>query len=141
MNWGVEQDSMSSQVRDRFGEVFEIEMSGWCYGIEKYPGEIFSGLVHAVIRELAPSFRAAIEHGYPFKVLDLASRISKSAKYLIHEKEIAFSILAQLPNPATLSGEDAQFTLAQVIDQVEQAYGGALERLQRKWHFDAKKVA
>jgi hypothetical protein len=141
MNIGTGSDSMAIPIRDKFDEVFEIEMSGWCYGIEKYPGEIFSGLIHAVIRELAPSFKAAIEHNYAFKVLDLASRVSKAAKYLIHEKEIAFSILAQLPSPATLPTEDAQFTLAQVIDQVEQAYGGALERLQRKWSYERRKAA
>jgi len=132
---------MGFSVKDKFDEVFEIEMAGWCCGIEKYPGEIFSGLIHAVIKELESSFRAAVEHNYAFNILDLSSRISKAAKYLVHEKEIAFSILARLPNPTTLSGEEAQYTLARIIDQVEQAYGGALERLQRKWSLENKKAA
>ena len=126
---------MAGKVGDRFNEVFDIEMAGWCYGIERYPGEIFSGLVHAVIKELRGSFKVAIQHNYVFNVLLLAKNYSKAAKYLVHEKEIVFSILAQFPNPADLN-EEAQFTMAQIIDQVEQQYGGALQRLQRRWNFE-----
>ena len=126
-------------VKDRFNEVFDIEMDGWCYGIEKYPGEIFPGLVHAVIRELTPSFKAAFEHRYTFDVIGLSRKISKAAKYLVHEKEITFSILAQFPHPATLS-EEGQFAMGNIIDRVEQEYGGALERLERKWNFEKKKL-
>lgn len=127
------------QVKDRFNEVFDIEMDGWCYGIEKYPGEIFPGLVHAVVRELAASFKAAMEHGYVFDIIAISRKISKAAKYLVHEKEVTFSVLAQFPHPSTLS-EEAQFVMAQIIDRVEQEYGGALERLQRKWSFEKKKL-
>jgi hypothetical protein len=62
------------------------------------------------------------------------------SKYLVDEREITFSILSQLPNPATL-GEDGQFVLGQIVDQVEQAYGGALERLERKWSTERRRVA
>ncbi|MGI6524219.1 MAG: hypothetical protein ACOX2O_02855 [Bdellovibrionota bacterium] len=122
----------NSQVKNRFNEVFDIEMDGMCYGIEKYPGEIFPGLVHALIKELSISLKLAVENYYPFDIIALAKKMSKAAKYLVNEKEITFSILAYLPHPNTLD-EDGQFTLAQIIDQVEQTYGGALERLQRKW--------
>ena len=126
------------EVKDRFDEIFEIEMDGWCYGIEKYPGEVFAGLIHAVVKELAVSFKAAIEHNYAFDALKLARKVSKAAKYLVHEKEIAFSILAQFPNPVGLT-EEGQFVMAQIIDQVEQEYGGALSRLQRKWNIENQK--
>lgn len=122
-------------VKDRFDEIFEIEIEGWCYGLQNYPGEIFPALVHAIVKELAPTYRAAIEHHLVFNVLDTAHKISRAAKYLVHEKEVAFSILAQIPNPTTLN-EDEQFVLAQVVDQVEQAYGGALMRLQKKWNWE-----
>ena len=127
-------------VKGAYKEIFEIEMDGWCYGLEQYPGEIFPGLVHGVVRELKESFTAAIEYGYPFDILELSAKISKAAKYLVHEKEIAFSILAQFPRPGLLT-EEGQYTMAQIIDQVEQHYGGALERLQRKWTFEKKKAA
>ena len=124
--------------KDRFDEIFEIEVEGWCYGIQNFPGEIFPGLVHAVIKELKPSFKAAIEHDFVFDILAISTKISKAAKYLVHEKEIAFSILAQLPAPYDLA-EEQQFILAQLIDQVEQQHGGALERLKRKWQYNLDK--
>ena len=126
------------KVKDRYDEVFEIEIDGWCYGVSNFPGEVSSGLVHRVIRELTDIFRAAIEHYYVFNLLSVSERISKAAKYLIDEREITFSILAQLPNPVTIN-EDQKFVLAQIIDQAEQAYGGAIERLEKKWAWEAKK--
>ena len=115
-----------------YGQIFELEMDGWCHGIESYPGEIFPALVHAVIKDLAPAFVSAMEHGYVFSVLTLADKFSKASKYTVHEKEITFSILAQLPHPNTLN-EEGKYVLAQIIDEVEQVHGGALDRLQKKW--------
>lgn len=127
-------------VKDSYDEVFKVEMEGWCYGIANYPGEIFPGLVHRVIKELGPSFREAIEHHLVFNVIETSQKFSKSAKYLINDKEIAFSILSTLPNPSVLD-EDAQFIMAQIIDQVERAYGGALDRLQKKWGWERRQAA
>ncbi|MCB0310108.1 MAG: hypothetical protein KDD42_02660 [Bdellovibrionales bacterium] len=128
------------QVKDGYDEIFAIEMDGWCYGIQNYPGEIFPGLIHAVVKEISPGFRMALQHHYAFNVMELSSKLSKAAKFLVHEKEIAFSIMAQLPNPSELN-EDEQFILAQVIDPVEVAYGGVIERLQRKWNFEKRRKA
>ena len=133
---------MDSQgpTKQHIKDLFSIEVDGWCYGVQNYPGEIYPGLIHAVIRELAPSYRVAIEHGYDFDIVDASKRFSRAAKYLVHEKEICFSILAQLPNPSTLN-EEGQFTLAQIIDQVEKKYGGALARLQKKWAWEREQEA
>lgn len=127
-------------VKDSFEEIFKVEIDGWCYGIANYPGEIFAGLIHRVVKELAGSFRAAIEHNVVFDILDLSLKLSRAAKYLVDEREVCFSILAQLPNPSDL-GEEAQFTLAQIVDQAEQSYGGALERLEKKWRNEKKQAA
>jgi len=127
-------------VKDRYDEIFAIEIEGWCYGISTFPGEIFRGLVHRVIKELNPSFKAAVEHNVVFDILDISKRFSKAAKFLIHEKEVAFSILLQLPNPLTLD-EDQQFVIAQIVDKVEQAYGGAIDRLQKKWYAERRAAA
>ena len=129
---------MAFLATDGYDEIFNIEMDGWCYGIQNYPGEIFAGLLHAVVKEISPAFKLAIQHNYVFNALELSAKLSKAAKYLVHEKEIAFSIVAQLPSPLDLS-EDEQFVMAQIIDQVEQAYGGVIERLERKWSFDRRK--
>lgn len=128
------------EVKDRFDEIFTIELDAWCYGISTYPGEVFPGLIHRVVKELGLTFREAVRHNYAFDIIDTATKLSKAGKYLIDEKEITFAILAQLPNPLTLD-EDQQYILANLIDQVEQTYGGALERLQRKWMHDKKQAA
>lgn len=120
------------EIIDQYDEVFNAEVDGWCYGITNYPGEIFPGLVHRIVGELAPSFLAAIEHNVVFDVLDISLKLSRAAKYLVDEREICFVILAHLPNPNELD-EDRQFILAQIIDQAEQAYGNAVERLEKKW--------
>jgi len=125
------------EVKDKYDEVFQIEMEGWAYGIANYPGEIFPELVFRVVRELEGSFIAAIEHHYVFNIVEVATMFSKAAKYLVHEKDITFCILSLLPPPAKFD-EDGQFVMAQIIDQVEKTYGGALERLEKKWRWDLK---
>ena len=123
-----------------FEEVFKIELDGWCYGLANYPGEVFPGLVHRVVKELSRSFNAALQNQIAFDILDISMKLSKAAKYLVDEREICFSILAQLPHPSEFD-EDGQFALGRVIDQVEQAYGGALEKLEVKWKLEKNKVA
>jgi len=128
---------MSFEIKDHFDEVFEIEMDGWSHGISNYPGEIFPGLVHSIVKELRPSFKAAFEYNYVFNIHKIATKFAKATKFRVPEKEIAFSILAQFPNPAGLT-EDEQFVMAQIIDQVEQEYGGALDRLKSKWNHERR---
>ena len=129
-------------VKNRYDEIFEIEIDGWCYGLANYGGEVEPAVVFRVVAELAPAYRGAVENNVVFDLLDVATRVSKAAKYLVKEKEIAFAILSNLPSPGSLD-EDGQFILGQIIDQVEQAYGGAIERLQKKWAWEktAQKVA
>lgn len=112
-------------------------MEGWAYGLANYPGEIFPELVFRVIRELESSFVTAISNGYAFNIIELSELFSKAAKYLVHEKDICFCILSILPLPGSLD-LDSQFVMAQVIDQVEQTYGGALERMEKKWKWEQK---
>jgi hypothetical protein len=119
-------------VKDRYDEVFEIEIDGWVFGLTNYPGEISAAVLHRIIRELATSFHLAIEHFVVFSVLNIANRFSEAARFLVHEQELAMAIVAQLPNPATL-GEDEQLVLAMIIDQVEQAYPGALDSFYARW--------
>ncbi len=126
-----------SGVRNRYDEVFQIEMEGWAYGLANYPGEIFPELVFRVIRELESSFVTAMQHGHAFNIIELSELFSKAAKYLVHEKDICFCILSILPLPTSLD-LDTQFIMAQVIDQVEQTYGGALERMEKKWKWEQR---
>lgn len=124
-------------VKNRYDEVFEIEIDGWCFGLTNYPGEISAPVVHRIIRELASSFQAAIDHNVVFNIIQIAGKFSEAARFLIHEQEIAMAIVAQLPNPATLL-EEQQCVLGLVIDQVEQAYPGALESFYKRWQIGVK---
>lgn len=124
-------------VLSKYNEVFQIEMEGWAHGLQNYPGEIFPELVFRVVRELEPRFIKAIEHNYAFNIVEVATMFSKAAKYLVHEKDITFCILSILP-PVTHFAEEAQYVLGQIIDQVETTYGGALERLEKKWQYDVR---
>ena len=127
------------EVKHSFNEIFDVEVDGWCYGLTHFPGEIHPAIVFRVIKELSLAFNEAVKAHYVFNVLDLALKLSRSAKYLVGEREIAFAILAELPNPLELS-EEEQFIVAQIVDQVEQAYGGVVERLTRKWRQDHERV-
>lgn len=126
-----------SSVKGRYNEVFQIEMEGWAYGLANYPGEIFPELVFRVVRELESSFVMAIQQGHAFNIVELSQLFSKSAKYLVHEKDITFCILSALPPPQKMD-LDSQFIMAQIIDQVEQTYGGALERMEKKWKWELR---
>ena len=123
---------MDDRFRQKFEELFRIEIDGWAYGIANYPGEVYGELVHGIIKELGSSFTLAIEAGVEFNIPELAERFSKASKYLVPEKEIAFNILAHLPHPADL-GDAEMETLAGVIDTAEKAFPGAMKRLQTRW--------
>jgi hypothetical protein len=124
-------------VKNRYDEVFDIEIDGWVFGLTNYPGEVSAPVVHRIIRELSTSFYAAIEHNVVFNILEIAGKFSEASRFLIHEQEIALAIVAQLPNPANLM-EEQQCVLGLVIDQVEQAYPGALENFYRRWQIGSK---
>jgi hypothetical protein len=117
---------------NRYNEIFDIEIEALCAGISNYPGEVFEELVVRCIIELKSSLKAAIENYVIFDLLDISTRLSRAAKYLVDEQVIAFSILNLLASPDNFD-EDGQFVLAQVIDQAEQAYGGVVDMLQEKW--------
>jgi hypothetical protein len=78
------------------------------------------------------SFEAAIEHQVVFSILGLSRQISQAVEGIVSERDVAFSILGQLPNPSRLS-EEERYVLAQVVDEVEKQYGGVIARLERKW--------
>lgn len=120
------------EVKDRYDEIFELEIGALCYALTNYPGEIFDTLFYMCLSDMKDSFKTAIESNVIFDILDISNRLSKAAKYLVDERDIAFEILNLVPRPENLD-EDGQFVLAQIIDQVEQSYGGALDFVENKW--------
>ncbi len=119
-------------VSENYDEIFEIEIDCWCYGFIKFPGEITAPLVHRVLKELGPVLQAAIDHNFVFDVLSTAQSLFKATAGVVSEREICFSLLAQLPTPQILT-EDGQFVLAQIIDRAEQAHAGVLARMEKRW--------
>jgi hypothetical protein len=144
MVWGGETNTADAAgpvaapaVREEYNEIFAVEIDCWCYGFLKFPGEISAPLVHRVLKELAPVLQAAIDHNYVFDAPETARLIGNATGYVVSEKEICFSLLAQLPLPQVLT-EDAQFILAQVVDKAEQVYPGVHERMEQRWRTHRK---
>ena len=127
-------------VKDRYDEVFQIELDGWCFGITNYPGEISPNIIHRIVRELAASLQAAIEHNVAFNILEISENISIATRGRVHTKEIALAMIAQLPNPAILQ-EEQQCVLGVIIDTVDREYTGALESFYRRWNLGVKDAA
>ncbi len=130
---------MSGEIAS-YEEVFNVEIDGWCYGIENYPGEIYPNLVHLVVREMKPLFIGALERGVVFDLVDISIKVSKSAKNLVHDQEILFSILVQLPVPSALP-EEAQYTFAQILDKADQKHEGLISKMEARWESLKKKQA
>ncbi|HMO02299.1 MAG TPA: hypothetical protein PKD37_06415 [Oligoflexia bacterium] len=119
--------------RDRYDEVFEIEVAGWCYGLEHYPSGVTKELAYAVIKELAPSFRKAIESFFAFDLISVADRFAKSSQGAINVNEAALCILSLLPNPTTLEA-NCVGVLGEIIESAESVIPGVGEKLQSKWN-------
>ncbi len=127
-------------VKDRYDEVFQIELDGWCFGITNYPGELSPSIIHRIVRELAASLQAAIEHNVAFNILEISEKISVATRGRVHTKEIALAMIGQLPNPAILQ-EEQQCVLGVIIDTVDREYTGALESFYRRWNLGVKDAA
>lgn len=127
-------------VKDRYDEVFQIELDGWCFGITNYPGELSPSIIHRIVRELAASLQAAIEHNVAFNILEISEKISIATRGRVHTKEIALAMIGQLPNPAILQ-EEQQCVLGVIIDTVDRQYTGALESFYRRWNLGVKDAA
>ena len=128
------------RARDGYDEIFAIEIECWCHGLKQFEGTITPGLVHRVIRELAPVMRGAILHDHIFNLLEISEQLSQACKRVCDVREIAFSLLLQLPVPFDLE-ESAQFVVAQIVDQAEQTFGPVLCILEEDWNSRRAKKA
>lgn len=121
------------RAKDGYDEIFSIEIECWCHGLKQFNGTITPGLMHRVISELAPIIRGAILHDHIFNLLEISEQLSQACKRVCDVREVAFSLLLQLPAPIGLE-ENAQFILAQIIDQAERTFGPVLFLLEEEWH-------
>ena len=118
-------------------EILSTEIDAWCYAIEHHVGEVTPALIFRSLRALSPSFEDAINCGVSFDVLEIAKKFSRASRSLVATKEIAMSLMFNLPNPRELS-EEGQYVVAGKIDLVEQSIGGVLEAMQKRWAWQYK---
>lgn len=113
-------------------QIFEIQVDGFCEGIKTYPGDIYDDLVFVVIDELRPAFYEALEYGNIINLIQIAEKFCAASKYLVSAYDILDKLLTLFPKPSELT-EDQQFILAQILDPVDQALPGTIERLNLQW--------
>lgn len=158
----LEGPSATFERDEKAGELFESAVDRCCRRLQEYRGEVYDGLVFRAINEgLTSALTEAVKQGVIFDILDVSNRLSKAAKYLVDERDITFHLLARLADPPpgesdlanlpAASGssssvpkrtgsqriaftEDEFFTFAQVLEQVEQSYGGALDFIGNIWN-------
>lgn len=115
-----------------FAELFEIEIEGWRYGIEQNITDLSPKVIFEILNEMEQVFTTSIENHYAFDLVSIATGFSKASRQLVKEKEVAFYILSTLPHPKNFN-EKQKKVLAKIIDQAEKQYGGAKERLKKRW--------
>jgi hypothetical protein len=120
-------------VEKSFSEIFEIELKCWCFGVSHTSEKVNQKVLHQVIKEMAPLFREAIEHDFVFSISEISRRLIEAGKCKASEKEIAFSMLSVLPTPSELVKNQNE-TLKKIVQKVEDTYGGAFDRLSKKWN-------
>ena len=121
----------------KFPELFELEMESWKGAIESNQAKITSHDIHNVIKEIACVFEMAIQQNYIFNLPQLANKFSKASKGKVNPKEIAFYVLSTIPHPDKFNDAEKR-TLLQIINLTEAEFGGAKERLQKRWYQNQK---
>ena len=115
-----------------FQEEFDIVIKAFCAGIKDYPGEIYDGLVHILIQDMEPMFIGAVKRGYVVDILNIAEDFCEAAMFRVDAEGVLAKLLSLFPNPKELD-EEEQFTLAQILDPVDQALPSAVKQLQYEW--------
>jgi hypothetical protein len=124
--------------RTTYKRLFPLEIRSWQEAIANYEGEVSDELVYDCLDVIFPAFRKAIACGVVFDVMDISAQFSRSAKYLVDERMIAFKILASLPDPLSVS-EDERMVISTIAELVEERYRGTVAYLERKWALDRKR--
>lgn len=99
----------------------------WCGALSGFPAEVSLDLVYFVSGACSDAYIEASTKGITGSVIEDSRRLSKAAKYLVHEKDIAYMIAARLAAQEDPSPASAAPTAA-MIKQVRDLYGAeALE--------------
>ena len=115
-----------------YQENFQIVISAYSAGIKNYPGEIYDELVCIFIKDLEPMFVEALSLGYAFSLLDIAEKFCEASLFRLNPEGIVSTLLELFPHPSKLSLTE-QDTLMEILDSVNSAIPGTLERMQWGW--------
>lgn len=122
-----------------FEEIFEIELKCWCFGISNSNEKLDQKLLHRILKEFSNIFRESIENLYEFDLIQTSKRLIVAGNCDIPEREVVFHILSYLPTPCELTKEQNE-VLNNIVTKVENIYGGAFERLAKKWNSSKRKL-
>lgn len=122
-------------------EIFDIEIEGWCYGLRNYPGEVYTELVSSVLDEVSPCFKAALEIGLAFDVLNIAEKFVEASHYIVDHYTITKLICQKLPNPNKIEDEDELYVIAEILDKIEKQYIGIHIVMENFWNEQSSEAA
>ncbi|HMO18316.1 MAG TPA: hypothetical protein PKA63_06345 [Oligoflexia bacterium] len=125
-------------MNNSFEEIFNIELTCWCFGISHTSETVDHKVLHRIIKEFSSVFRESIENLYQFDILKTSRTLIEAGKCNATEQEIAFYILSYLPTPCELTKEQNEI-LQKIVQQVEDAHGGAFDRVMKKWEASRQK--
>lgn len=106
----------------RTAEDLTRAIDDWIAALAAFPAEVSLDLVNFVSSACSDAYLEASSKGIVGSVIEDSKRLSKAAKYLVHEKDIALMIAARLATPGD-SAPASVGTRAAMIRQVRDAYG------------------
>jgi hypothetical protein len=122
-----------------FEKAFRLEVDSWCYGLANLQETILPGVVHRVIKELSPILKKSLEEGYALSISEAAQALEVACGKVVPEKEIAFALIAQLPDPKVLNATGKE-VFALIIAQAERKYGKVVQRVKEKFQLEKSNI-
>ena len=104
----------------------EDQVESMCTALKSFRGEVDVELVRYIIGQYSHEIEHALVYAPEVDLPEISLRLSRAAKYRVHEKEIAFYILLSMPFMDSFP-EVAQGRLSEIWDQAIEKYGRGLE--------------
>lgn len=122
-----------------YAEIFPIEIEGWCYGIESFPGELSALTVKRVVLQLQPSFFKALREGIAIDIVSIARQFTIAARGVVSVREVAEWLVLAMPAPQYLD-EDAMYLLANALSAADASNEGLID-LYNQFNSESQKRA
>lgn len=110
-----------------YEELFAIEVKAWKYGVQENAADLTPELFKKVLSDMRDLFSSAIENNYKFELIETAEKFSEAAQKTLSAKEVAYTILANLP-----AGNDLEQEAMEVKETLINEYVDAFGRFEFK---------